>query len=135
MSQAEFYERIHRINAKQSDEVVGVRARALSLRPTAGMKALMGLVFLPIGFGGRVITEMAMQPGFTTSSPNYWEVASGTVGFHIALVSLMLMAVLKLGRAPRLTHAVIMTLFGYGLATGLFAAVMYGAVELPLGLL
>ena len=74
------------------------------------------------------------QPGFSEFSANYWEIALGTVGFHIALVSAMLFAILKLGKARRLNHAVLMTLVGYGTATGLFAAVMYGVIELPSGL-
>ena len=135
MSQTDFYTRLDKINEKQSDHSPAHRRAVAASRPSAGIKALIGLLFLPVGFSGRVLTEMALQPGFSQFSANYWEVALGTVGFHIALVSAMLFAILKLGKARRLNHAVLMTLVGYGMATGLFAAVMYGAIELPSGLL
>ena len=135
MSQTDFYSRLDKINAKQSGDSPAHRRAVTESRPSIGLKALIGLFFLPVGFSSRVVTEMALQPGFSEFSSNYWEVALGTVGFHIALVSAMLFAILKLGKARRLNHAVLMTLVGYGMATGLFAAVMYGAIELPSGLL
>ena len=135
MSQADFYTRLDKINSKQSGDSPAHRRAIAATRPSAGLKAMIGLLFLPIGFSGRVVTEMAIQPGFSEFSANYWEIALGTIGFHIALVSAMLFAILKLGKARRLNHAVLMTLVGYGIATGLFAAVMYGAIELPSGLL
>ena len=134
MSQADFYARLDKIDAKQSDGSPAHRRAVAASRPSIGIKAMIGILFLPVGFAGRVVTEMALQPEFSKYSANYWEIALGTVGFHIALVSAMLFAILKLGKARRLNHAILTSLVGYGLATGLFAAVMYGAIELPSGL-
>jgi hypothetical protein len=135
MSQAEFYARLNKINAKESDDCPGHRRAVAARHPSIATKALIGLLFFPVGFAGRVVTEMALQPEFSKFSASYWEIALSTIGFHIALVSAMLFAILKLGKARRLNKVVLMTLVGYGMATGLFAAVMYGLVELPSGLL